>query len=333
MVNSGHAAANNATVTTGFTRAVLQLAQRMNVQLGLVENINSLDRIPLAVQDDLWEHLCSGTRDPLIGVELGLGIQVEHLDAVGMVLMTSETIGDAIDLLVDYQPVVSEGGAFEFCSSAGKAELVYHPYHTIRRAPRTEAALACLLNMARWTTGDAFEPTLVSFSHSPLAEPARYSDLLETKVAFGANANALQFPSAALDLPLVHANPQLCRHLRTMVDDLLARLDDHSLSAQVRSKLREHPRWGRDRIADELNLSGRHLVRKLNREGASFKLLRETLLQEMAEQRLRYNAQTAVLAEELGYADESAFIKAFRRWVGVTPAQFRAGNREARPDE
>ena len=75
----------------------------------------------------------------------------------------------------------------------------------------------------------------------------------------------------------------------------------------------------------QLELSGRHLNRKLGEEGTSFKLLRDQVLHQMAEQRLRESPRVAEVAEGLGLSDESAFAKAFRRWSGITPGQFRQG--------
>ena len=58
-------------------------------------------------------------------------------------------------------------------------------------------------------------------------------------------------------------------------------------------------------------------------EGTSFKLLRDTLLQDLAEQALADGVRTGRIAEDLGFSDESAFAKAFKRWTGRTPARFR----------
>ena len=87
--------------------------------------------------------------------------------------------------------------------------------------------------------------------------------------------------------------------------------------------IRQHPRAGKERIADLLALSGRHLNRRLAEEGLSFKQLRDRELQSLAEVALQREGKISVVAEELGFSDESAFAKAFRRWTGKSPAQFR----------
>lgn len=325
-VNSGQVADAGATVTVRFTQAILQTAQRRGLALPepLVERIRGRERVSLALQDELWERFCASAADPLIGVDLGLAVQVGHLDTAGMMLMSSETVGEALESLLDYHPIVGEGGGFELRRGPAVCALVYRPYYSVRAAQRVEAVLACLLSMTRWTTGGTFSPDCVRFAHAPLDRPARYAELLGARVVFEADDNALQFPASALSLPLIQANPELCRHLHTLADELLAELGSRSLSAQVRERLRAHPGWGKERVADHLQMSGRHLVRKLNEEGTSFKLLRETLLRDLAEQGLRGNASTAELAEQLGFSDESAFAKAFKRWTGVTPARFRS---------
>ena len=73
-----------------------------------------------------------------------------------------------------------------------------------------------------------------------------------------------------------------------------------------------------------LAISGRHLNRRLADEGLSFKQLRDRELLHLAEMALRRDEKIAAIAEALGFSDESAFAKAFRRWTGMSPSQFRA---------
>ena len=320
------------TVTIHFTQAILQAAQRLALPLPatLVEDLARQGRVSLEQQDLLWECFCAAADDPLVGLELGLALHVGHLDTAGLILMSCETVGEALESLLDYHPIVAEGSAFWLRREGAHRAICYEPVYRVRRPARVEAAIASLLNLARWTTGERFRAEALTLRHEPLAHARRYSLRLGVPVRFKAAENALWFHQSQLQVPLIHANPALCQHLRGLADTLLARLDDRSLGAAVSALVRENPRWGKERIAAQLNMSGRHLVRKLASEGTGFKLLRDTLLQELAEQALRRGDRLAQVAEHLGFSDESAFAKAFKRWTGETPTRYR--NNDGRAD-
>lgn len=186
------------TVTPRFTRALLQSAARRGIAVpaALAAELNAGDRVALAAQDRLWACLCTYDDDPLIGLELGLAIQVGHLDTAGMLLMSSNTVGEALDALLEYHPIVGEGGSFELQRGDGVCTLSYAPHYAIRCHERVEAVMGCLLNLTRWTTGDAFRPSAVSFVHAPLAAATRYRERLGVPVYFQAAANALSFDAA-----------------------------------------------------------------------------------------------------------------------------------------
>jgi AraC-like DNA-binding protein len=314
------------TVTVRFTQAISQAAEQLGFALPapLKNAFAEQERVSLELQGEIWETFCQQADDPLIGIQFGLAIQVGHLDTVGMVLMSCDTVAEALDSLMDYYPIVGEGGAFEYAVAGDVCEIRYQPQYTTRLAERVEAALASLLQLTRWSTGEQLQANSISFSHPALANPDRYQQLLGVPVEFEAAHNSLRIPAAALSLPLIYANPALCQHLRTLADQLLEQLGSQSLSASVRDLLRQHPRWGKEKVAEQMAMSGRHLIRKLSEEGTSFKLLRDALLQGMAEQALKEGLKLFDIAEKLGFSDESAFAKAFKRWTGMTPAQFRS---------
>ena len=314
------------TVTVRFTQAISQAAEQLGFSLPapLKNAFAEQERVSLELQGEIWETFCQQADDPLIGIQFGQAIQVGHLDTVGMVLMSCDTVAEALDSLMDYYPIVGEGGTFEYAVAGDVCEIRYQPQYTTRLAERVEAALASLLQLTRWSTGEQLQANSIGVSHPALADPDRYQQLLGVPVEFEAAHNSLRIPAAALSLPLIYANPALCQHLRTLADQLLEQLGSQSLSVSVRDLLRQNPRWGKEKVAEQLAMSGRHLIRKLSEEGTSFKLLRDSLLQGMAEQSLKEGLKLFDIADKLGFSDESAFAKAFKRWTGMTPAQFRA---------
>lgn len=314
-------------VTHQFTQGILQAAQRAGIELpqSLRDKLPADGRTPLVLQDDLWEAYCDAAEDPLVGLQLGLSLHVGHLDLVGMLLMSCETLGEALDMLVEYHPIVGEGGDFSLDYEGGLCLLTYEPHYSRCRRERVEAVMACVLNLARWVTGDGFAIHELRFVAAG-GDAARYEELLRVPVRFGAAQDALCFDADLQSTALIQANATLRDHLSQLADDILGSLDSAGLAVQVQQILRQHPRWGKERVAGQLDISGRHLVRKLQDEGSSFRLLRATVLQQLAEQYLRAGDSVARCSERLGFSDESAFVKAFKRWAGKTPAQFRDEN-------
>lgn len=323
---TGNSGQDGPTVTARFTRALLQTAARLGVALpeALVAEAGAGERVSLELQERLWSALCAGSQDPLIGLELGLTVQVGHLDAAGMLLVSCETFGEAMESLLEYHPIVSQGGDFALREDAAQIELVYRPRYRVCREARVEAALACLLNLGRWATGGAIRPEMICFSHPPLAPIEEYERRLDTPVAFDTNESALHFPASARNQTLIQANSGLCRHLCTLADDQLAKLGCDALGERVRVLLRANPAWRKERVAEALGMSGRHLLRRLAEEGLNFRLLRARLLRDIAERGLRNGQSVAFLTERLGFAEEGAFTRAFTRWSGRSPARFRA---------
>ncbi|MBD2859401.1 AraC family transcriptional regulator [Spongiibacter sp. KMU-158] len=313
------------TVTLSYTQGIFQAAERRGIVLpaSLLNGVKNESRIPMDIQDAIWESYCALAADELAGLRLGLELQVGHLDLVGMLLMSCETLGEAIELLLDYHPIVGEGGDFSLSFEGANCLLVYEPRYDIRRRERVETVMACVLNMARWVTGDHFQIRRVQFIHDSAGAAAQYEPLLNASVHFNAPSNALVFDPALQAMPLIQANRAMRDQLRVLADQMLQELERIGLSADVQSLIRLHPSWGKERIAECLGMSGRHLVRKLQEEGTTFKLLRSRLLQKLAEEQLLAGSAVIDVAEALGFSDESAFGKAFKRWAGITPALFR----------
>lgn len=314
------------TVTPRYSQAMLQMAGRLGMALHdhLSRRLEGVARVPLGWQDELWEAFCQASDDPLLGLRLGLEVQVGHLDSLGMLLVTCDTFGEALEELIEYAPVIGDGGEFRLHQEGCDVYIDYQPHLTIRRAERVEAVLASMLNLSRWATGGRFQPSGIWLAHGPLTDPERYEALVGCPVHFDAGCNHLGFAADQLKLPQIQANGALRDHLRRLADQTLAELGHQSLSADVQRLVAAHPRWGKERIAEHLHLSGRHLNRRLAEDGLSFKTLRESVLQAMACQALKSDQRVAEIAEQLGFSDENAFIRAFRRWQGMTPARYRA---------
>lgn len=316
-------------VSLHFLKAMLAACPRLGITLpatatAWLQEHPDASRVPLAVQDRIWEEFCLASADPLIGLRLGLDTQPGNLDIVGLLLMSCDDLAEALEMLVDYQQIIGEGGEFFLERGETVWRLRYESHFPCRARERVEAVFGTLLHLGRWISGNAFAPGSISFQHRAAAPLENYRELLGADVDFEARDNAINFSADQATLPLIQSNPAAIRHLRLLADQMLGSLGSQTLTSQVQSLLVQSPAAGKEAIAERLHMSGRHLNRLLSEDGTSFKLLQDTTRRHLAEKALQGpDVRMADVAETLGFSDESAFAKAFRRWTGISPGQFR----------
>lgn len=316
-------------VSLHFLKAILAACPRLGITLpatavNWLKQNPEATRVPLEVQDRIWDEFCTASTDPLIGLRLGLDAQPGNLDIVGLLLMSCDTLAEALEMLVDYQQIIGEGGEFYLERGTPVWRLRYESQFHCRSRERVEAVFAMLLHLGRWTSGGTFVPQSVHFQHRAAASDTEYAGLLGCAVNFEARDNEIDFTADQASLPLIQSNPAVTRHLRLLADEMLTHIDSQSLSCQVKALLQISPAATKEDIAEQLHMSGRHLNRRLADDGTSFKLLQDTTRRQLAEKALIQPAsRMADIAERLGFSDESAFAKAFRRWTGQSPSQFR----------
>jgi AraC-like DNA-binding protein len=181
--------------------------------------------------------------------------------------------------------------------------------------------------LGRQSVGPRFRLERVSFRHAAPASTAEHARIFEAPVVFGAPEDALVLPCSLLDEPMPVASERTVRHLDRLLDEMLAELPRRAaLGEQVRAALAADLRSGPtlEGVAARLGTTPRSLQRRLREEGGSFQELLDELRRELS---LRYLGEPdltlAEVAFSLGFAEQSAFHRAFRRWAGTTPAEWR----------
>jgi AraC-like DNA-binding protein len=311
-------------VTARFAQALVDAIARQGGQVPEAMRLGTAQggRVDMARQEALWALFVEACPDePLASLRLGTDLQAGHLDIVGMLLLSCDTLGDGLEVLTEYAPIIGDNAHFEVAALGAHVQLRYVPGYVLHQQQRVEATLGCVVSLARWMTSGRFRAREVLLAHAARTDPVAYEALLGCPVRFGQPVNAVCMDACELNHALVQAESTLQQHLRALADGVLASLAQDGTSARVQHLIRAHPRWGKERIAEQLGMSGRHLNRKLALEAISFKGLREALLHDMALQALRDGQKIAAISEALGFCDENAFSRAFRRWTGQSPAQ------------
>ncbi|MFI6390827.1 AraC family transcriptional regulator ligand-binding domain-containing protein [Nonomuraea sp. NPDC050540] len=165
----------------------------------------------------------------------------------------------------------------------------------------------------------------------PFPEPdysSEYTPIFGRTPDFDAPAAALSFDARRLSAPIVRDERELLSYIRRSPADLLLHRDYGTTTAdRVRNVIErgDMTNWARaEDVAARLSVSVQHMRRLLRQEGTSFNRIREELLRDLALDSLRRGGETIdALSYRLGFSEPSAFRRAFTRWFGRPPGEYR----------
>jgi AraC-like DNA-binding protein len=290
--------------------------------------------LPLELFLTLFEEAARRSGDDAFGLHVAELSRRQPDNPLALAVHSSATLGEAYRRAARYVHLINDTLEIrleiegEGEGEGARCRLSHHQHAPIGRVRHgVELSLAMFFLVGKQTAGPGFGVERVSFRHERPASDAEHARLFEAPVDFAQPVDALVFAASHLDLPLVSASPRAVRHLDRLLDELLASRPERSaLAEQVRAALAADLRSGPslDDVAARLGITPRSLQRRLRAEGSSFLDLLDELRRELSQ---RYLAEAelslAEVAFALGFAEQSAFQRAFRRWMGTTPAEWR----------
>ncbi len=274
-----------------------------------------------------------------LGVEAGSRYHISLYGPWGLALLASRTLRDAVDIALRYVELAFAFGQLSFEEAAGEGRLRFDDHEVPEdvRAFLTERVMTGIQMIGRELFSMGVPVRRLSFRHRGPADTARYRAVFGLEPSFGAGGNELVFDAAYLDVPLPQANEWARSTCEQMCRDLLARRHARTgVSGAVRDLLVRNPGEIPDQsaVAAELFVSPRTLSRRLHEEGTSFRALLDEVRQALSEELLDHTHMTTEqVAARLGYAEAASFIRAFRRWNGCPPQEYRARGVRAREPE
>jgi len=210
----------------------------------------------------------------------------------------------------------------------------------VRSAPARvfghEVLLMLLHGVACWLVGRRIPILRAQFSYPEPAHSAEYRLMYCTDLSFGGPHTAIVFGADFLGLPIVQNDRSVKEFLRTAPESILVKYKNgSSLGARIRRRLRqllpgEVPDFAQ--LAEELHMTTATLRRRLQEEGASYQGIKDQLRRDLAISYLSHSDRNVMdIALELGFSERSAFHRAFRKWTGTSPGEFRRGLTTAAP--
>lgn len=314
---------------------VRQLRHYPQISPQLLEPFEAMDpdqRVPIGPMLELLGGAVHLTGDPDLGLKAAREIVPGDYGAIEFMVGSAGSFRQAVELLGRYLPLVNDALTFVLRVEGDKAIIQLDSRVPLPRPAEDFQCAAFYVSTLQ--RGHAIDPDFeVCFTHPSPDDTSEYvRTFAPGRLRFRSPFSGFVFNAKVLDQPFASADPNLHQVLRKYADVLLSRLpQSERLSDKVRGLIAERLANGSPsvtQIARTLGLSRRSLARKLAVERTSFSALLEQTRRELA---LRYvgshNLALTEIAFLLGFSQTGPFHRAFRRWTGTTPRDYRRGLR------
>lgn len=266
------------------------------------------------------------------GLRLGKRLTPLTHGAMGFLASSSSNLLLALKAFQTFLPTRISFARLQLSSHAD--ELECRIYFDAELSPNVYRALSetcavVFFACAEFIIGRPLHEAQVSFVHAAPDYAAHYADYLAGRYTFSAPCFRMQIPMAACHIPNASANPESYALAMQQCEKMLAELhaQKHSIAYQVQKMMLSHPQGtlSEDDAAAALFMSKRTLARRLQQEGTAYRQLREKLLAQQASDYLRHSdISIDAIAALLNYHDNANFRRAFKRWYGLSPSEYRA---------
>lgn len=324
--------------TVTSTLAMVRAAERRGLDpaptlarhgVSLPTLLDADNHIPVAVEFAIWDELRDRTGQPALQLFAPIELPLGTYHVVEYLIGASATVGEGLQRLARFIGIIAKQVALTTAVDAREGHLAVAAANGSAVPPvYADYTLGAVVGRVRH-----FRPALqvlrVELRRERPADVSPYLEVFRTDVRFGAPADRICFERAEWDTPFATRDPSLAGVLETYARLRLERVGQSAvaLTADVRAAIiRALPDGAQvELVARALHVSVRTLQRRLSDAGTSYREALDEVRSELARQYLSdRSVAIAEVALLLGFSDQSSFHRAFERWTGEAPGQWRA---------
>lgn len=291
---------------------------------------DSSGTVPLDQQMAVCRAILGDPRET-IGLELAMHLPLESTGLWGFLLCSSATFGEMLSRARRYQRIVNVFEEFAIEELGENIAMTCHHPDPSPFGPREHVVIWLLGHWLAWgrqLSGHRMPVVSATFQWKGPCNPKPFKRFFGGHVIFGHTRDALILPKKYLELPFRGSTPELGALFESYAAAAVSKLTpSDDLLVQVQTALLEGLLTGKSAesdIAARLGMTSRTLHRRLAAAGTHFRRLREDMVLKRAKTLL---SRTVVPLAEVsflsGFSEPSSFHRAFRRWTGMTPAEWR----------
>lgn len=334
------------TIAAGLTSRFLDFAVSQGVARALLLAASGLDeaaiedqdaRVPLASFQTLIDTAMLEAGDTSLPARFPFDARIGASSVVGLIVHSSKSVGDSLiqlnryaRLMVEYDVMHAGGERFSVTPQPdGTTWITDNRPDPNSFAEMTEMAFGNFFSEFRHEFPERPFAEEIEVTHAPPPHEEKLRALWQAPLTFNATRNAFRIGPGWLETEFDGTSEYVFGLFTERADALLAELNRaETLRARIEAELLPVLHQGdvsADNVAKKLGMSRQTLYRHLKQEGATFASVVDALRHRMAADYLSARKvsvnQTAYL---VGFSEASSFSRAFRRWTGQTPGEFRA---------
>lgn len=294
-----------------------------------IDTIDDLQAIPADEFFSLHE-LLDEKLGPGYGVRVGQQMKIEDYGVLGLSWRTCSWAGEIFERSERYFKLLSNTFMWQI-----KEEGELSHVHLNREAHRrglelsTEASLSATVVVLQAMTEKSIFPTQVAFKHAPPTDLTSYKEAFQCPIYFNQPHYAITYKTADLRIRTAKADSSINQFLVQRVEEETNGLEvsGSKLAFDVEKLIKDALPSGIPsihHIAEQVGMSNRTLTRRLSDAGISYRDLIKKTQEGVATYLLKKSSRSiAEIAFETGFSEQSAFNRAFKRWTGRSPVEFR----------
>lgn len=283
-------------------------------------------RYPAYASYRMWQAAIYATKNPCLIFEVVDNIKLTMLHALGHAWLVSRTLLEALQRFARYHRLLSTNVDIRLEEAQGSYLLICDVLDPMDNY-NSDGVLAFVLRLCRKAYGEDLVPVEVQMIRMEPLSSQIIDNFFRCPVRYGAPDNVIIFSASDLHRRLDGANSAIATALDEVVVAYLSRLDANDVVGKVRRVVAEtliHGEPEKQDIADSLNMSARTLQRRLGENDTSVKEIVDDTRHKLSLDFLdQSHYSIKEVAYSLGFSDPSNFARAFKRWTGETPRQYR----------
>jgi len=289
--------------------------------------------IEMEVLDKMLLEVIERVDDFTFALDFAKNIKPSSFHGLGYMMFSADSIYESLNYLCKYQRILSTSCYLKVIETEKNVCLLFEPSFRGRQQHKVSLAaqiafIGSIIQLLRMISNHKFSPLSIKINADSQSKPLDFFTVFaDCKVSYQQSETMIVFDKFDCKRSLYSINPSLVHAHQVILERELSLLDKNAVVNRVVEQIHQMLPMGevnQSEVADNLNMSLRHLQRKLQHNGTNYKLLLEKTRKKLA---IKYIYESDLSLGEisylLGFSTHGNFNRAFKRWTNKSPGIYR----------